>query len=141
MYDRLTAEPADVATMRDTCEDVGPIKFGDSGAFIGLAYLADIQSMEENDFVSEMVAGGSRAWIGAEKDVSSFYWIRDSESDKVEVSFTNWKFNEPNDKDGSEDCVEINRGPPGKWNDLLCSRKLPGVCKYNITAYTASRKD
>lgn len=123
--------------MRDTCNASGPIWFGTSGT-TGLAYLADIHSVEEHDFVAQEVAGGHRAWLGAYKIESRFYWILDSESSNIEATYFNWKPNEPNDQGGNEDCIEINRGPSGRWNDLQCKRKLPGVCKYSIAAYIDS---
>ncbi|PIK57790.1 putative lactose-binding lectin l-2-like [Apostichopus japonicus] len=92
-----------------------------------------INSIADNHFVADIVAGGQRAWIGAVRVVNEFYWVRKG----VATTFDNWKPKEPNNKGGNENCIEINRGPPGKWNDLPCTRKRAGVCQYNIAQYAA----
>lgn len=57
-------EPDTHSEMLSMCQRVGPNWYVDGQRFI-FAYLADIQSLAENDFVAEIVAGGERAWIGA----------------------------------------------------------------------------
>ncbi|XP_071847073.1 lectin BRA-3-like [Apostichopus japonicus] len=133
---RFGGQPADYTTIKDSCESVGPLEFPFNSPFVKYAYLADIQSIEENDFIAEVLAGGNRAWLGGQRVGDGFQWVM-KDGDTTPFTFTNWKPADPNNKDGNENCVEINRGPPGKWNDLLCQRNLPGVCKYSIAAYAA----
>lgn len=131
-------EPDTHSEMLSMCQRVGPNWYVDGQRFI-FAYLADIQSLAENDFVAEIVAGGERAWIGAARqEDDTFSWVR--MEDTAAVTYGNWKpWREPNNQGGNEDCVEINRGPPGRgmWNDIRCTVKRLGVCKYNIAQYAA----
>ena len=51
-------------------------------------------------------------------------WVDGSDGD-----FTNWAQGEPNDKDGTENCVEVYRNN-GQWNDHRCGKVAEGyVCK------------
>ncbi|XP_071847338.1 lectin-like [Apostichopus japonicus] len=111
--------------MKTACAESGP----------SLAFLADVHSMEENDFIAEVVALRQRAWLGAQKiPILGFVW---EQGPRPFFTFDNWKPGEPNDSGNEEDCIEINRGPPGMWNDLPCRRKRAGVCKYSIADYAS----
>ncbi|KAJ8028507.1 E-selectin [Holothuria leucospilota] len=126
--------------MYSMCETEGPYKHP-----VGLiAYLADVQSQAENDFIAQNVTGGARAWLGAERVGDDFRWIANVRNGNEEpgLSYTNWKQNEPNNSSGDEDCIEINRGRAGAgtWNDLKCKRKISGVCKYSISEWIEGRE-
>lgn len=75
-------------------------------------YIVSINSQEENDFVASYI-GSSSALIGlSDFDNEGHFKWHSGES----VSFTNWYYNQPNDKDNYQDAVEIMRS--GEWNDV-----------------------
>ena len=96
------------------------------------AYVVDIHSSGENDFVRGLVppsvTGGIH--IGYERSTlisNAFNWHRTGNSG----SFTNWKTGEPNNHGGQEGCADMDTAAgEGKWNDVTCwARDLPYVCK------------
>ncbi|KAJ8028505.1 Lectin [Holothuria leucospilota] len=120
------------SAIESICEVEGPSKGGSA-----ISFLADVHSQAENDFIAEVVAGGNRAWLGASRFGGNWYWRINVKRGNQEpgLPYTNWKPNEPSNTLNRENCIEINRGPPGRWNDLYCSRKRPGVCKYSIAEW------
>lgn len=129
-------EPGNVFDISAECQNQGPQV--DSA---GIAYLADIQSRAENDFIANMVTMyEERAWIGAFRFGAGFRWEYSwSQGPRTNITFANWKPKEPNNKRGQENCVEINRGSRGKWNDLLCMRRRPAICKYSIVQWNENQ--
>ncbi|XP_038165332.1 galactose-specific lectin nattectin-like isoform X1 [Cyprinodon tularosa] len=93
--------------------------------------LASIHSLDENNFISEMVerqTGSSRdTWIGGYDAVSENTWLW---SDGSAFEFTHWYTNQP-DNSGSQHCLEINYGG-SHWNDIQCSMGMPFVCARDI---------
>lgn len=78
-------------------------------------HLAVITSEAENDFVAQDVLNGALAWIGLKETnrEGRFAWVAGKRP-----RYDNWGPNEPNNAGGKESFTEINRGGPGKWNDL-----------------------
>ncbi|XP_051560247.1 CD209 antigen-like isoform X3 [Myxocyprinus asiaticus] len=81
--------------------------------------LVIINSEEEQRFISSFK---KNVWIGLsdiEKE-GKMKWVDNS---PLKKGF--WMVNEPNNADGSEDCVEIipSLPPQNNWNDLQCSAK------------------
>ena len=81
---------------------------------------------QTNDFVST-VSGGSIAWIGAHRvgpytdpipRNDQFTWI-----DGSALEFSNWSGGQPDNYNGGEFCVEVNRFGPTTWNDQPCDSK------------------
>ncbi|XP_068164894.1 C-type isolectin Sp-CL4-like [Antennarius striatus] len=64
-------------------------------------------------------------WIGAKfsRKQGLFTWI-----DGSEFSYTFWHEGEPNNVNGMEECIEMNFGRWGKWNDTKCSKNNYFVC-------------
>ncbi|KAJ8035968.1 C-type lectin 1 [Holothuria leucospilota] len=91
------------------CQENSPFNCG---------HLATIHDDLENEFITYVVLCGHkvRTWIGAtdRKEEGTFTW---DAHDQELFSYSNWKSGEPNNAFGIEDCVEINRGRLGKWND------------------------
>lgn len=73
-------------------------------------HLATVASAAENAFLSN----SNLYWIGLTDQVTegTFKWVTGEP-----LGFTGWGPGEPNNS-GNEDWVEINRGGPGRWNDL-----------------------
>merc|ERR1711902_302252 len=98
------------------------------------ADLASIHSEEENDFLRE-ITGNTRAWVGGRRSCPScndFNW-----SDGTPWDFTAWHPLEPSNRNGAEECMEINLDYNGSsgWNDDNCNRTDIGrfVCKKSET--------
>ncbi|XP_041666073.1 macrophage mannose receptor 1 [Cheilinus undulatus] len=93
------------------------------------ALLVSIHSKEEQAFVNSMVGTGdvAAAWIGmAMSGIASgqYVWV-----DFSPVTYTHWGPGEPNNANGEEQCVQMNRHQGG-WNDANCGRAVAGyVCK------------
>ena len=71
------------------------------------------------------IVWGSRTWIGLHRDSSNnsrWQWI-----DGSLVVYLNFTSNQPNNWNGTEDCVEIN--PSRKWNVLNCNTSLHYSCE------------
>ncbi|XP_046570815.1 uncharacterized protein LOC124279057 [Haliotis rubra] len=88
------------------------------------ADLLSIHSDEENTYISTSVTQGT-AWIGL-NDLSRegvYSW-----TDGSPLNFARWGPDEPDNMSPAEDCVQVNFGSPGFWNDLGCSSTLQFIC-------------
>ena len=71
------------------------------------------------------IVWGSRTWIGLDRDSSNnsrWQWI-----DGSLVVYLNFTSNQPNNWNGTEDCVEML--PSRKWNVLNCNTSLHYSCE------------
>ncbi|XP_023264465.1 macrophage mannose receptor 1-like [Seriola lalandi dorsalis] len=93
------------------------------------ATLVSILNKDEQAYVNTMVGTGqvSAAWIGMRMfGIASgqYMWV-----DLSPVTYTHWGPGEPNNANGEEQCVQMNRHQGG-WNDANCGRAGAGyVCK------------
>ena len=98
----------------------------------GDGHLVSIHSDLENQIVHALLPPTTNAilgaWIGMnDKDIEGEYiW-----SDNTAAEYTNWRRGEPNNRNGEEDCVQIDQKL--MWNDLNCDQhRLPYVCKLAV---------
>ena len=71
------------------------------------------------------IAWGSRTWIGLHRDPSNnshWQWI-----DGSLAIYLKFNYNQPDNWNGTEDCVEMN--PLRKWNDLNCNTPRHYSCE------------
>ncbi|RVE65935.1 hypothetical protein OJAV_G00121150 [Oryzias javanicus] len=100
-----------------------------SRCFHEKATLVSIHDKDEQAYVSSMVGTGkvTAAWIGM-----FMFGVANGEyiwADSSPVTYTHWAPGEPNNANGEEQCVQINRHQGG-WNDANCGRAGAGyVCK------------
>ena len=95
-------------------------------------HIASINSKEEDDFIGEYLVNSSGItddgyWIGYREYEREglFQW-----ADGSSASYENWHPAEPNNKYGTEDCVEkYKQYGLRTWNDIHCNWKRPFVCK------------
>ncbi|XP_062340567.1 macrophage mannose receptor 1 [Osmerus eperlanus] len=93
------------------------------------ARLASILNQEEQAYINTMVGTGKidAAWIGMRvfgNTGAEYMWV-----DWSPVTYVHWGPGEPNDANGEEQCVQMNRHQ-GSWNDANCGRASAGyVCK------------
>ncbi|XP_062291189.1 macrophage mannose receptor 1 [Scomber scombrus] len=93
------------------------------------ARLVSILNKDEQAYVNSMVGTGeiSAAWIGmAMFGIANgqYAWL-----DFSPITYTHWGPGEPNNANGEEQCVQMNRNQ-GSWNDANCGRAGAGyVCK------------
>nr|XP_020506487.1 macrophage mannose receptor 1-like [Labrus bergylta] len=93
------------------------------------ASLVSIHSKEEQAYVNSMVGTGevSASWIGMRMFGTAggqYMWV-----DFSPLTYTHWGPGEPNNANGEEQCVQMNRHQGG-WNDANCGRAGAGyVCK------------
>ncbi|MEM9489537.1 MAG: C-type lectin domain-containing protein [Myxococcota bacterium] len=88
------------------------------------AYLAVIDSREENDFVGQL-AGGS-VWLGyTDRDIEGAYtWVDGSDS-----LFEMWTGERP--VHVARDCVVLDSDSGGTWEDRGCGETYPFVCEFD----------
>ena len=90
-------------------------------------HLTSILSTAESAFITDRVLQKiDNAWIGLNDrdNEHTFVW-----SDASPVLIVSWWRFQPNDFDGQENCVFINRTVGGQWEDASCGSKRPFVCK------------
>ncbi|XP_023932374.1 macrophage mannose receptor 1 [Lingula anatina] len=102
---------------RELCKNLG----GD------LASFHSQRQMNEAADVPQYASGyRDNFWIGLHKPTknSSYVW-----TDGSALDYTNWDEGEPNDHNGLESCVELNRGQRGLWNDANCYTLKQCICQ------------
>ena len=76
-------------------------------------------------FQLEAMMTSNGAWIGL-SDVlqeGTFAW-----RDGSELTYTNWKTNNPNNANDEQHCVWA-RGDDGTWDDIVCRRTEEYICQ------------
>ncbi|XP_041096216.1 macrophage mannose receptor 1-like [Polyodon spathula] len=92
--------------------------------------LASVHSIEENNFIQNLInkndASNTITWLGGSDcfKEGSWYWTDGSKWD-----YNIWNKGEPNNF-LVENCLQINFGAPGGWNDMACLNLYPFVCVY-----------
>jgi hypothetical protein len=114
------------------CEAVGDL-LGCSGALSWgeaadacVSFGASLVSISDATENAAAAAFRGERWIGANDRNNEGTWIW---ADGTPFGYTNWYAGEPNDA-GGEDCVGINYGRDGSWNDYNCETRLGFVCAY-----------
>ncbi|KAJ7986772.1 hypothetical protein DPEC_G00331850 [Dallia pectoralis] len=93
------------------------------------AQLVSISNKDEQAYVNSMIGTGQAesSWIGMQAfgiAGDQFQWL-----DWSPVTFVFWGPGEPNNANGEEQCVQMNRHR-GNWNDVNCARTNAGyLCK------------
>ena len=94
------------------------------------AHLVDIESEEENDYVSNLIKNelsiSAGIWTGInDQDTEGSF----QKSDGTVQNYFNWRHGEPNNDNGGqpENCVDVSY--TSKWNDNSCSTKLSFICE------------
>ncbi|XP_073698371.1 CD209 antigen-like protein C [Garra rufa] len=107
-----------------------PMNWSDSRKYCRVhgADLVIIKTEEKQILISSLFS--ERLWIGLSdtENEGNLTWVDNS---PLNQGF--WFEGEPNDKHGSEDCVEIMASSftsiLNNWNDLPCSENRKGICE------------
>lgn len=90
--------------------------------------LASMSNKSEMDFVysKSSKARNEHYWIGLNdrQNESLFVWSDGTPYNRS--VYSNWYRNEPNDRAGDEDCVELLRR---RWNDDNCKKEYSYICE------------
>ena len=109
----LLCEPETRALSADTCTLLG-------------SQLVTVDDEVENAALVEAMASLNVyvTWIGLNDltDEGDYLW-----ADATPASWTNWSSGDPNDADGSDDCVVM--VPDGTWVDVSCSYGFNYICE------------
>ncbi|XP_061589669.1 macrophage mannose receptor 1 [Cololabis saira] len=109
--------------------DIVDFRTATARCFAEKARLVSILTRDEQAYVNTMVGTGdvAAAWIGMRMfGVANGQYIWE---DLSPVTYTHWAPGEPNNANGEEQCVQMNRHQGG-WNDANCGRAGAGyVCK------------
>ncbi|XP_041372943.1 lectin BRA-3-like [Gigantopelta aegis] len=99
------------------------------------AYLAEIASPEENNFVAHLVKQNhpteTELWIGGTDTLSEGHWMW-THSETL-IDYQNWVVDEPNNKWG-QNCLAIQTD--GLWDDYWCNKVAHGVCEKRKSEHT-----
>ncbi|XP_014888601.1 galactose-specific lectin nattectin-like isoform X1 [Poecilia latipinna] len=91
--------------------------------------LATIQNQHQYTFLRSLIfkSAGThkRTWVGGYDGVEEGTWLW---SRGTKFDFTQWGPEEPNDFEGNEDCMEINREGEDFVNDIRCGRENSFIC-------------
>jgi len=94
------------------------------------AMLVSISSLEENTYIAEQAntLTDGKWWIGLnDRDSEGVYeW-----DNGAELSFESWNEGEPNNYDGSENCIEMYSNN-GLWNDVQCRNQQGFICSFPL---------
>ena len=94
------------------------------------ADLVNIQSEEENEFISKFYSGqpgqhGDEYWIGLRRkktDPDSFVW-----TDETVMTYSNWASGQPDFP--FQECVETGYMKPTLWGEESCQKRRSFVCE------------
>ena len=98
-------------------------------------HLASVHSNEENEFVAKLSPLSKWLWLGGNDLSNESIWLW---SDKSSFSFSSWSPGNP-DNSNNQDCLVLNYGGLGKWDDQSCSVSRQFVCK--ITNFSPGKYD
>ena len=91
------------------------------------AYLVEVQSKEEDDFLRAVITDGTPYWMGANDKVTEGAW--EWKTSKKSVAYTHWALNEPNGN-RKENCLtywtdRMFHSAPCTWiHKYICEMKL-----------------
>ena len=92
------------------------------------AYLAEPRTKEENDFVKQL---SPNVWLGGQDLVTEGKWFWGHSGAPVK-GFTNWYPGEPNNHNGTENCM-VAYTPYKGWNDAPCNRLYHFICQKDLS--------
>uniref|UniRef100_A0A8W8KUS7 Neurocan core protein n=1 Tax=Magallana gigas TaxID=29159 RepID=A0A8W8KUS7_MAGGI len=87
--------------------------------------VVEIRDLKKQQTIQGLVSGVQHIWTGGNKKGDDWYW---GHGERIS-SFTNWDSNEPNNKNGNENCLELKSNSSWTWNDSPCDRKNPFICE------------
>ncbi|XP_073670710.1 ladderlectin-like [Paramisgurnus dabryanus] len=87
--------------------------------------LASVRNTVDNNFLLSLVSADTQAWIGGHDGEIEGQWLW---SDGSQFDFSNWCPKEPNNKGGTEHCLEINHTTNRCWNDESCLTTMGYIC-------------
>ncbi|XP_062614265.1 C-type lectin lectoxin-Phi1-like [Saccostrea cucullata] len=95
--------------------------------------LAEIETEKENDFIvnnslSEATTVGDGVWVGGTNKETEGLWKWASTN--TNITFFNWKENEPNNYLEQENCLELAGMEGWLWNDNYCEHSLRFLCEF-----------
>lgn len=96
--------------------------------------LAVVTTDEENQNVHALIWNVVEAWLGmyrARLNANIWLW-----ADQTPSSYFQWEVDQPNNKDGNQNCVEMKQWG---WNDALCQKEQFFVC-YQILVLVKEKK-
>ncbi|KAK3084198.1 hypothetical protein FSP39_009894, partial [Pinctada imbricata] len=70
------------------------------------------------------------SWIGATDEQSEGQWVW-IKSQRI-MTFTNWKFGEPNNLNNNENCLFLDGNSDYRWNDAPCDVRLNFICEQSL---------
>lgn len=97
------------------------------------AYLAEINSDSENDFLKGKVdALKDHFWIGGTDIFKENHWIWITSQTLITTSqFSDWRGIQPDNAGNRENCMDLRDHIPG-WNDYVCDDKQRFICEKNL---------
>ncbi|XP_026181490.1 ladderlectin-like isoform X1 [Mastacembelus armatus] len=97
------------------------------------ANLASVRDKDEYAAIQNVILSASKdskkAWIGGSdaQQKGSWFW-----ADGTPFRYTNWSPGQPDNKDGNQNCIQMNFGAKKLWDDGDCNRGNPSVCSKRL---------
>nr|KAG5703780.1 hypothetical protein BaRGS_009578 [Batillaria attramentaria] len=91
--------------------------------------LAEIESLEENEFVKQLARQGESAWLGGHDPESDGSWVWDVSGNSIPLQSGDWGEGEPS---GNGICLQLRKAQNYTWDDVDCDYKLQFVCEISV---------
>ncbi|KAK7492750.1 hypothetical protein BaRGS_00016055, partial [Batillaria attramentaria] len=88
--------------------------------------LAEIESLEENEFVKQLARQGESAWLGGHDPESDGSWVWDVSGNSIPLQSGDWLEGQPS---GNGICLQLWKAHNYTWDDVDCDYKLQFVCE------------
>ncbi|XP_060588474.1 uncharacterized protein LOC132743896 isoform X2 [Ruditapes philippinarum] len=93
--------------------------------------LVYIQTLQEHDKIVELIKATDNSdayWTGGRRidNEDKFEW---NDGSAVSLSNPYWQSGQPNDRNGLQNCIMLNKRASFKFNDRSCSREYYSICK------------
>ena len=89
------------------------------------SHLAEIQSVEENDYLGPLLMADAYHWVGGNDIVTENVWVWRMGGERF--TYTNWFTGQP-DGGRTQNCLILENG---KWRDGGCALEAVYICEMN----------
>merc|ERR1712043_74662 len=91
--------------------------------------LVSIETSEEQQYLESLLSSGAddKYWVGGSDWTVEGVWIW--EPSGTNITYTNWEMNQPDNDNGVEHCMYMNRDSNFMWVDEFCQDTYNYICE------------